>query len=540
MHMVKAKDKDKKYIKAAVYCRVSTIEQGKADFSSLDAQQEMLRQHCKNKGWDIYKVYTDTKSGKTLERPELVRLLKDAEDKKIDVVLATKLDRLSRSTKDFLELDEILRSQNIDIVITTQHIDTTTPAGQMQRTIMIAFAQFEREMIAERTRESTYVRAQKGYWLGGSVPLGYDVVEKKLRVNEQERDLVRRIFKLYLDNPSTRQLTTLINSEGHKTKIRTTKAGTQSGGNDFNYQSIHNILRNPVYTGWIKMNGEQFKGLHESIIEDSLFELVQKRLDLSAIDTFATLEGSPLLLLGTTKCGFCGGNLTTYFSNNGKNDVKHYYYKCTTTSKQDKKKCPSRLVPARDLEEFTQNLMLHTARKQGFFDAITAQIVDNSEEEVSELNADKTALSGNLSAIDKKISNLTDNFTQGVLDEALKQKLVVKLTEMETEKTRIQHHISELSNKIEEIQQNKFHKTSLKNILREFDAIINNSSIEEKRQMMRTIIEGIKISAKTGEKDGLVEFKIRGNGTLVKKWNEVVKQRGVSLTPRLGMLRIPF
>jgi hypothetical protein len=286
------------------------------------------------------------------------------------------------------------------------------------------------------------------------------------------------------------------------------------------------------------MNGERFMGLHESIIDEVLFERVQKRLDLSAVDTYATLEVSPLLLLGSTQCGFCGANLTTYFSNNGKNDVKHYYYKCTTTSKQDKKKCPSRLVPARDLEEFTQSLMLHTARKQGFFDAITAQIVDNSEEEVSELIADKTSLFGNLSAIDKKINNLTENFTQGILDEMLKEKLVAKLAEMETEKARVQQRILEISNNIDEIQLNKFQKSSLKNILKEFDSIISGSSIEEKRQLIKTIIEGIKISAKTGEKDGIVEFKIRGNGTLVKKWNEVAKQRGVSLTPRLGWLRV--
>ena len=153
-------------INAAIYCRVSTYEQGKGDFSSLDSQEKMLRQYCETKSYAIYEVYRDTESGTTLERKFLQNLLVDATARKFNVLVVTKLDRISRNVKDFLDLDETLNKLGIDIIVTTQNIDTTTPQGAMMRTIMVAFAQFERDMIAERTREKLYNQAKSGYWGG--------------------------------------------------------------------------------------------------------------------------------------------------------------------------------------------------------------------------------------------------------------------------------------------------------------------------------------------------------------------------------------
>ena len=522
---------------AAIYCRVSTVDQGKADFSSLNAQEEVLRQHCKENGWKVYKVYVDTKSGKTLERPELTKLLEDAKEKKFDVVLATKLDRLSRSVKDFLELDEIFADHGIGIVIKTQHIDTTTPAGQMQRTIMMAFAQFEREMIAERTRESTEIRAEKGFWLGGNVPLGYDVVDKKLVVNEKEAELVRSIFTLYADKPSTRAIARELNSKGYRAKVRITRSGKKKGGKEFSYQVIHDILRNRIYSGQIKMNGEIFKGLHSAIVDDVLFSRVQKRLDLSTIDTFATFEESPLLLLGSTKCGYCGKNLTTYFASNGKDSTKHYYYKCTTNSKQGTHKCPSRLVPAKDLEDFTQGLMIHTAREQGFFDSITAQIKDNSDDEIIQLNEERQKLFGNLSYLERKVSTLQENLTDSVLGKESKKKLAATLEDLEDQIKHVKTSISDLDEKISDLQKCRFAKNALQQILKEFEIHFNDAPMDQKRDMLKTIIEEIKVLIKHGEKEGTCEFKIRGNGTIVKQWSDIKTKRGVYSTPRVVWLR---
>ena len=195
--MAKQKKKtpqDKKV--AALYCRVSTHEQGRGDYSSLKSQEDALRNYCEFKGWEVYDLYSDTKSGTNFERDEMQRLLRDAEEKKFNVVVSIKLDRISRSVQDFLAFDQKLKDLGIDIVITTQDIDTTTPVGYMVRTVMLAFGQFERDVIAERTREKLYYQAQKGFWKGGTVPLGYDCIDKKLIINEKEAELVRKIFNL--------------------------------------------------------------------------------------------------------------------------------------------------------------------------------------------------------------------------------------------------------------------------------------------------------------------------------------------------------
>jgi site-specific DNA recombinase len=522
---------------AALYCRVSTIDQGKADFSSLDTQEQMLRAECASKGWKVFRVYADTKSGATLERPELERLLHDAEQEHFDVILATKLDRISRSVKDFLELDDRLGKLGVDVVITTQHIDTTTPQGTMLRNILMAFAQFEREMIAERTRESAYARAQKGFWLGGNVPLGYDVVEKKLVANNEEAKLVRKIFEMYLETPSTKAVARNLNKNGYRTKVRRTRNGQTIGGGEFGHQLVHDILRNRIYTGQIKVNNEVFKGLHDDIVDEKLFARVQDRLDRSAVDTYSTYEGSPLLLLGTTKCGFCGANLTTYHATNGKDKVKHYYYKCTTVIKQGSHKCPSRLVPARELESFTRDLMLHTVREKGFFEAITSQIKDNSDDEIKQMNEERQELQGNLSAVQRKIDNILGNLADGIVGATVKKQLAEMLEDLENQKSTISSGIAELDTRIADVGETKFRKQALSRVLAEFGTLFEEASSEDKTRMLKTVISEIKVSAKSRETDGTLEFRLRGDGQLLRRWDQVINKRGAGLTPRVGWLR---
>ena len=166
--------------RVAIYCRVSTYNQAQGDYSSLDTQEELLKKYAQARGWDVHDIYVDTKTGTTLERDELTRLLSDAKAKKFDIVLVTKLDRMSRSIRDFYEINEILVANDIDLVCATQNIDTTSSMGRFNRNMLMSFAEFERDMIAERTREKLFSQAQKGYWGGGIVPLGYDVKEKKM------------------------------------------------------------------------------------------------------------------------------------------------------------------------------------------------------------------------------------------------------------------------------------------------------------------------------------------------------------------------
>jgi site-specific DNA recombinase len=274
--MTTSKQSSSEKKKAAIYCRVSTYDQSTGEYSSLSGQEDLLKRYCETQGWEIFDIYKDSVSGSDLEREQLQRLMLDAEDKKFQVLLATKLDRISRSVYDFLNLDNKLRELGIDIVIATQNIDTTTPTGKMQRTILLAFAEFERDMIAERTREKLFLQAQKGYWGGGHTPLGYDVVDKKLIVNQEESELVKRIFNYYLETPSTNKVAIRLNKEGFRSKQRNYLSGKISGGGKFSKETIKRLLNNVIYLGKIKIQDQEFNGIHEPIIEADLFEKVKK------------------------------------------------------------------------------------------------------------------------------------------------------------------------------------------------------------------------------------------------------------------------
>ncbi|MDP2886767.1 MAG: recombinase zinc beta ribbon domain-containing protein, partial [Ignavibacteria bacterium] len=248
-------------------------------------------------------------------------------------------------------------------------------------------------------------------------------------------------------------------------------------------------------------------------------------------------EGSPLLLLGLTKCGFCEANLTTYFTSNGKNPLKHYYYKCTTVIKKGSHECPSRLVPAKDLEEFTQGLMLHTVKEKGFFDAITSQIRDNSDDELGQMAEERQRLSGNLAAVQRKADNLLGNLADGIIEKAAKRRMGKMLEDMENQKAAIQRATAELDTRMEEVSENKFRKQALNQVLKEFETLYGDAPVENKTRMLKTVISEIKVSAKSGEKEGTFEFRLRGDGKLVRRWNQVINQRGAGLTPRVGWLR---
>ena len=510
-----ANDK-KKWV--AVYCRVSTSEQGKGDFSSLASQEDMIRKYCELNQWSVYDVYADTKTGTTLERKQLDRLLQDAAADKINIIAVTKLDRISRSIKDFLDLDEILRQLNIDIVVTTQNIDTTTAAGKMQRNIMLAFAEFERDMIAERTREKLYSQAQQGYWGGGHAPLGYDVNNKKLIVNKSEAALVRRIYKYYYEEPSTSRVTARLNSEGYRTKVRKYDNGRVVGGGIFNKQHVRDVLRNNVYIGKIKYKDELFKGLHEASVDDELFNKVQKRFDESAKNHMLTYDKSELILLGLTKCGFCKSILTTSFAS--KRGNRYYYYKCSKKTHYSGGICEARDLPAKELEAFIEQLIIHMATEDEFFKAIAKQLKTNSSDDVQELKQKLNEISGNLSSVTKEVDNLVKSIE---ISPDLKNILSVtkRIQENENLKKSLEEQIAKLQVQIDQRKKATINTTKLKSIYKEFKDIYPKLPNQLKAKVAKLLIEAIISHIKKRENGGKLEILLRGDGCIREVWDKI-------------------
>jgi site-specific DNA recombinase len=265
--------------RCAIYTRVSTDERLDMEFNSLDAQREAALayiQSQKHEGWlFVGDRYDDGGfSGGTMDRPALQRLLRDVESGRIDVIVVYKVDRLSRSLIDFARIVEVLDKHNVSFVSITQQFNTTTSMGRLTLNILLSFAQFEREVIGERIRDKFAASRKKGMWMGGTPPLGYDVVERKLVVNKTEAELVRLIFARFLRIGSATKLAQELRRAGHTTKCWTTQDGRHRPGKPIDKSAIYKILGNRTYLGEAVHKGTSHPGEHEAIIDRGTWDKV--------------------------------------------------------------------------------------------------------------------------------------------------------------------------------------------------------------------------------------------------------------------------
>jgi site-specific DNA recombinase len=269
--------------RCAIYTRKSTEEGLEQDFNSLQAQREacdaFIRSQ-KHEGWKLVRTRFDDGgySGGTLERPALQQLIEAVDRGEIEVVVVYKVDRLTRSLADFAKIVERFDERNVSFVSVTQQFNTTSSMGRLTLNVLLSFAQFEREVTAERIRDKIAASKKKGMWMGGPPPLGYDVVDKKLVVNRAEAETVRTLFRLYRELGTVRNLLSEANRLGVVTKHRATKDGSVTGGKAFTGGNLYQLLGNPLYTGRIRHKGNDYPGQHEAIIDDEMWQAVQQQL----------------------------------------------------------------------------------------------------------------------------------------------------------------------------------------------------------------------------------------------------------------------
>ena len=271
----------------ALYTRKSSEEGLEQAFNSLDAQREACAAYVKSQageGWRAVRARYDDGgfSGASMERPALKRLLCDIEAGKVDVIVVYKIDRLTRSLADFARMIEIFDRRRVSFVSVTQAFNTTTSMGRLTLNVLLSFAQFEREVTGERIRDKIAASKAKGMWMGGTVPLGYEPPEndaRALAVNQEEAEIVRTIFRAYIDLGSVHALQRWLEDRGIRSKRRVTRAGRLSGGRPFSRGALFQLLRNRVYRGLIVHKGRAHPGRHQAIVDTGLFEAVQARLD---------------------------------------------------------------------------------------------------------------------------------------------------------------------------------------------------------------------------------------------------------------------
>lgn len=346
-----------KTFRCAIYTRKSHEEGLEQEYNSLDAQRDAGEAYIASQrlqGWQASPERYDDGgfSGSTTDRPALKRLLADIDSGKIDIIVVYKIDRLSRSLLDFVQMIEKFNQKNVSFVSVTQQISTTDSTGRMMLNILMTFAQYEREVIADRIRDKVAAAKRKGKYCGGVPVLGYDVdhENRRLLINDKEAKVVRHIFRRFFQLGSVRELAAELNEQGYRTKAWSTVKGKARKGSPWNKSHIYRLLNNRLYLGEISHRGRHFKGEHEQIIERSLWDNVQQtfqdnkrtKADLTRTKMVASLKG-------VIRCGHCQGAMgPTYTKKGGR---RYTYYRCETNAKRAVGSCPITRIPAADVEK---------------------------------------------------------------------------------------------------------------------------------------------------------------------------------------------
>jgi DNA invertase Pin-like site-specific DNA recombinase len=305
--------------RCAVYTRKSSEEGLEQEFNSLDAQREACEAYVasqKAEGWVLIRDRYDDGgfSGGNLERPALKRLLADIEEGRVDVVVVYKIDRLSRSLMGFAKLVEVFDRRGVTFVSVTQSFNTTTSMGRLTLNILLSFAQFEREVTAERIRDKFKASRSKGMWMGGHPPLGYDVKDRKLVANEAEAGLVRTIFERFSRLGSVTLVTRELQAGGKLTKR----------GRPFDKGIVYRLLENRVYVGEAVHKGASYPGEHEAIVDRGIFDKAQAILATNGrARAAATRAGTPALLTGLI-FGETGRAMTPHHTRKGSRLYRYY------------------------------------------------------------------------------------------------------------------------------------------------------------------------------------------------------------------------
>jgi site-specific DNA recombinase len=390
-------------VRCAIYTRKSTEEGLEQEFNTLDAQRESAQAFIgsqQHEGWVCLPDRYDDGgfTGGNMERPALRRLLADIAEGKVDCVVVYKVDRLSRSLLDFARMMETFDKHRISFVSVTQQFNTATSMGRLVLHVLLSFAQFEREIISERTRDKIAATRRKGKWSGGMPILGYDVDPRggRLLVNEDEAACVRAIFQLYLEHEALLPVVEELERRGWVGKRWQTRRGRERGGRPFTRTSLYRLLTNVAYLGKLRYKDEVHAGEHTAIVDAAVFQQVQALLRQNGVTGGAAVRNEfGALLKGLLRCVPCGCAMTPTHSTRAQ--TKRYrYYVCSHASKCGRKTCPSPSIPAGEIERFVVERIRSIGSDPALQEEVFAQARQQDEACLAEWEAQRRGLEKDL------------------------------------------------------------------------------------------------------------------------------------------------
>ena len=374
-------------VKVALYPRVSTQEQALNGFS-IDEQIERMKKYCEAMNWTAYKIYTDAGySGANKDRPALQQMIKDVKKGKVDKVLVYKLDRLSRSQKDTLELiEDVFLANNVDFVSMNENFDTSTAFGRAMIGILAVFAQLEREQIKERMAMGHQARAKKGLFHGSCmIPIGYDNVDGKLITNEFEKIQIQKMFEMYASGKGSVVIAKALNDSGYSHKY-----------GKWHRWTVNDLLKKRTFLGYTYFNGEWYKGEHEAFIDEDLFnkcQIIIEQKRKSYVNNLR-LGKATSYLSGYLTCSCCGARYGKYTKSScGK---KYEYYVCYSRSQKSRSvakdpNCKNKTWRMADLDNLVFGEIKKLALDPDYVSEIKASNVPDDRPQIIEAEIEKLA-----------------------------------------------------------------------------------------------------------------------------------------------------
>ncbi|MDR3738084.1 MAG: recombinase family protein [Terracidiphilus sp.] len=493
-------------VRCAIYTRKSTEEGLGQDFNSLDAQRDAGEAYIRSQaseGWTLLPDHYDDGgyTGANMERPALRRLLADVQAKKIDCVMVYKVDRLSRSIRDFAKIVEILEKHGSTFVSVTQQFNTTTSLGRLTLNILLSFAQFEREIISERTRDKQVLARKRGKWTGGHLPLGYDLENGCLVVNAEEADRVRQIFEWYLEGQTVYGIVAKCGDLNWHNKQWTTKDGKLYGGHPMCKCHIYNMLANPLYAARIRADGEVVAANHARTVDDRTFDLVQEKLKENTRNP-GTQHRPKMesLLRGLLYCSCCGSAMSPSYSSS--KERRYRYYVCLRASQRNGDGCTTRAVSAPVVEE----AVVESVRRFALAPEVVEQTARAARQRLTEeLNRHREELK----AVNVRVRNAKSQLVRATAPDATREAALREVIVVGETKA------DELRTAVARGERLRFDGPMVRQQLGNFDEVWKTMTIEEQCRLLRQLVERVGYDAR-GDKVK-VTYNSNGISELCKK-----------------------
>jgi site-specific DNA recombinase len=478
-------------VRCAIYTRKSTEEGLEQEFNSLDAQRESAEAFIRsqaNEGWTCLPERYDVGgfTGGNMDRPALQRLLADIQAGKIDLVICYKVDRLSRSLLDFANMMETFEKHGVSFASITQQFNSATSMGRLVLNVLLSFAQFEREIIAERTRDKMAATRRKGKWAGGTPLLGYDLDPRggRLHVNDEEAQRVRAIFALYLEHQALLPVVHELARRGWVGKSWQTRKGRTRQGRPFTKTSLYRLLTNVVYAGKVRYKDETHDGEQPALIDLDTFQRVQALLRCHG----PTL-GPPssqrfgALLKGLLRCVPCDCAMTPAHTTR-KGSQRYRYYTCSGAQKRGWQTCPSKSIPAAPLEQLVIAQIQRLGRDPQVLQQVLAQVRQEDDALRAELETERSALEHDLVRGQGEARRLLAEVGTGQSN----GRAVTRLAELQVRLGQLEERLARLRTQREALEQERLDEAAATRALAELEPSWEQMTPDKQGRLVRLLV----------------------------------------------------